>query len=177
MGSIYNYSDYRVLLREHYCREKESNPRFSYRFLSQRAGINSPSYYKQVMEGTRSLTKATVLKTCRALKLKGAEAEYFENLVFFNQAHNLEEKNLYFEKIVALGRKCKERTIRDDEYEYFTAWYHCVVRELATMVDFNYDFEALGRMLKPRLTPDQTSHSVDLLLKLGFIKKEGGRYV
>jgi uncharacterized protein (TIGR02147 family) len=176
MISIYNYSDYRLFLKEYYESHKAVNPAFSFRYLSQKAGINSAPFFKFIIEGKRNLTKATILKTCVALKLSDQEAEYFENLVFFNQAKTIGEKNHFFERLVEKQRHRNVGKIREDHYEYFSEWYHCIVRELACMIDFKEDYTRLARSISPAITPAEAAKSVKLLLRLGFLNKVDGRY-
>lgn len=176
MASIFDYSDYRLFLKDYYESHKAVNPSFSYRYLSQKAGINSAPFYKFIIEGKRNLTKVTVLKTCAALRLKDREAEYFENLVFFNQAKTIVEKNHFFELLVEKQRHRSVAKIQENQYSYFSEWYHCVVRELACMVDFKEDFARLAGSVVPAITPREAEKSVKLLLNLGFLKKDAGRY-
>ncbi len=176
MASVFDYSDYRQFIRDYYERHKTANPSFSYRYLSQKAGINSAPFYKFIIEGKRNLTKATILKTCIALKLNDREAEYFENLVFFNQAKTVAEKNHFFARLVEKQRHRSVAKIREDQFEYFSEWYHCIVRELACMVDFKDDYAKLAKCLHPAIAPREAAQSVKMLLNLGFLKKVNGRY-
>jgi uncharacterized protein (TIGR02147 family) len=172
MSDIYSYSDYRQYLKDHYERNKAVHPGFSYRFLAEKAGINSAPYFKFVIEGKRNLSKKTILKTCIALKLKDKEAEYFEHLVFFNQAKTADEKSVYFDKLISLQRYRNIPRIKVDQMEYFQEWHHCVIRELVTMSDFGNDFTRLGKMLNPPIPAAKAEASVKLLLELGFLKRE-----
>ncbi len=176
MASVFDYSDYRQFLKDYYEQHKALNPSFSYRYLSQKAGINSAPFYKFIFEGKRNLTKATILKTCVALKLNDREAEYFENLVFFNQAKTVAEKNHFFERLVEKQRHRSAAKVREDQFEYFSEWYHCVVRELVCMADFKDDYVKLAKSLHPVITPREAAKSVKLLLSLGFLKKVNGRF-
>lgn len=176
MNDIYTYSDYRLFLRDYYERNKAVHPGFSYRFLAEKAGINSAPYFKFVIEGKRNLSKKTILKTCLALKFKDKEAEYFEHLVFFNQAKTAEEKSFYFDKLISLQRVRNIPQIKKDQLEYFQEWYHCVIRELVTMSDFGNDFGKLGRMLNPPIPAAKAEASVKMLLELGFLTKVKGHY-
>ena len=137
MDSIFNYSDYREYLRDYYESHKALNSNFSFRYLSQKAGINSSGYYKEIIENKRNLSRATVLKTCSALSLKDREAEFFENLVLFNQSKTLEEKNHFFKKTIEMQKARNVKQIHAEQFEYYNQWYHCVIRELATFVDFD----------------------------------------
>lgn len=182
MMDVFTYSDYRQYLKDYYERNKALKPAFSYRYLAQKAGINSSSYFKLVIEGKRNLTKKTILKMATALKLEEKEADYFENLVFLNQARTPAEKNIYFEKLLNLQRRRNIPVIEKDQMEFFREWHHSVIRELATMKDFGKgpegpDFARLGRMVTPPIPAAKAEASVKLLLELGFLRKEAGRYV
>ena len=171
MNEIFDYSDYRQYLKDYYETNKSRNSAFSYRYLAMRAGINSAPFFKWIMEGKRNLTKSTILKTCIALKLKDREAEYFENLVFFNQAKLIKEKNIFFDKLIALQKVRSVKKIEPDQYDYFSQWYHCAVRELAVFPDFKNDFNWLAKKLNPPITAEQAKHSVNLLYAWDFLKR------
>jgi uncharacterized protein (TIGR02147 family) len=175
--TLTQYSDYRLYLRDYYETHKASNPDFSYRFLALRAGINSSAFYKYVIEGKRNLTKASLLKTCLALKLKDREAEYFENLVFFNQAKTLREKNVFFDRLTKLRGQYDKRRVVQDQYAFYSEWHHSAIREMLSCTSVKDDFEALASRLAPAITPKQARESISLLSKLGLIKKNAqGRW-
>jgi uncharacterized protein (TIGR02147 family) len=177
MNSIFDYSDYRLFIKDYYESHKALNPSFSFRYLAQKAGINSAPFFKFIIEGKRNLTKSTILKTCVALKLNDREAEYFENLVFFNQAPTVSEKNHFFEKLIQSQKHRNVSIINATRFKYFSEWYHCIVRELVCMIDFKSDYARLGKMISPPVSVKQVEESVKLLLELGFLKKVEGRYV
>jgi uncharacterized protein (TIGR02147 family) len=171
------YSDYRLYLKEYYETRKAADANFSFRYLSLRAGINSSAFYKYIIEGKRNLTKATLLKTCLALKLKDRDAEYFENLVFFNQAKTIREKNLYFDKLTRLRGHYDVRKVQEGQYAYYGAWYHSAVRELIGCMRFKGDYRALAERLSPAIDPRQAEESLALLARLGMAKKDAqGRW-
>ena len=171
------YSDYRVFLREYYDTHKAADPNFSFRYLSLRAGINSSAFYKYIIDGKRNLTKATLLKTCLALKLKDKDAEYFENLVFFNQAKTIKEKNLYFDRLTKLRGNYDKRKVHADQYAFYGDWHHSAVRELVECLQFKGDFADLAKRLSPAITARQAEESLNLLARLGMAKKDAqGRW-
>jgi uncharacterized protein (TIGR02147 family) len=177
MRTVFEYTNYRDYLKEYYEENKALNKNFSFRYLSMKAGINSASFFKAVMDGTRNLTKKTILQTCNALKLNDKDAEFFENLVFFNQAKTLAEKDVYFNKLVEFQSLKNVKTVHNDEYEFYGEWYHCVVRELASNIDFKDNYSLLASMVLPSITAKQAELSVKMLLRLGFLKKDGNKYV
>lgn len=177
MASVFDSSDYREYLREHYNALKARNPLLSYRWLSAKAGINSSAFFPQVMDGKRNLTKQSLLKVAKALELTGPEAEYFENLVFFNQAKSLEEKNHFFDRLVAIQSQARSLSILPEHYEYFSQWWHPVVREVAALKAWGDDFEGLAAFLRPAITATQARESIQLLMRLGFLRKKGKAYL
>jgi uncharacterized protein (TIGR02147 family) len=171
------YSDYRLYLKEYYETRKASDPGFSFRYLSMKAGINSSAFYKYVIDGKRNLTKGSILKTCAALKLKDKDAEYFENLVFFNQAKTIREKNLYFDRLTKLRGQYDRRKVQEAQYAFYGEWHHSAVRELIECMRFKGDHKALADRLIPAITPKQAEESLALLARLGMAKKDAqGRW-
>lgn len=177
MKPIYEYMDYREYLRLLFEKKKLEHPFYSYRLFSQKAGFKSPNFLKLVIDGNRNLTKESVFKVIKAFNLNKREADYFENLVFLNQSKTLEEKNLYLTRLLRHRVKTDARKLEESEYEYYTSWYNPVIRELATAVDFRGDFRKLGSMVSPPITAREAQKSVELLLKLDFLRqKKDGSY-
>ncbi len=85
MKPIYGYANYRTFLRDFYHEKKRLNPYYSYRLFSMKAGFRAPNLLKLVMDGDRNLTRNSLTKFVRALKLSEHEARYFETLVRRNQ--------------------------------------------------------------------------------------------
>ena len=177
MINVNNYSDFREFLKAYYEWMKDNYSYFSYRYWAQKAGINSSSFYKQIIEGKRNLTKQTISKTCKALKLADAECEYFEYLVFYNQAQSPEEKDLYFAKMIETRRKTEASIIPPSQFEYFSKWYHCVIREIITQPSFDGDETTLQDLLVPRVSLGEIRESVQLLQDLKFVEKTGSGFI
>ena len=85
MRPIGEYRDYRKYLRDFYHYKKGTNPYYSYRLFSMKAGFKAPNLLKLVMDGQRNLTKQSVVKFAKALRLDEHEAEYFRQMVLRNQ--------------------------------------------------------------------------------------------
>src|SRR6185295_1829280 len=90
-----------------------------------------------------------LLKTCQALGLKDKDAEYFENLVFFNQAKTIREKNLFFDHITKLRGSYDVKRVEENQYAYYGQWYHSAMRELLEIAPHRGDYKALAQMLIP----------------------------
>ena len=90
-----------------------------------------------LIENKRNLTESSILKISQAIGLSREEADYFESLVFFNQAKTINEKTHYYSKLIEIRRPLDVQVIEADRYEYYSKWYHSVVREVATFFNFH----------------------------------------
>lgn len=99
---IFKYLDYRLFLADTYTYYKQTTTYFSYRYFSSKAGINSSSFLKLVIEGKRGLTDETCEKFIHALRLWGKEGDFFRVLVKYNQAKTPQEKLRNFKDLEAM---------------------------------------------------------------------------
>ena len=177
MVNVFDFTDYRVYLKTYFEDRKKSDPAFSHRWLARRLDLSTSNLLWLVMQGKRNLTGTLCHKISEVFKLSRKEAEYFENMVNFMQAKTNKEKDLFFSHMTGLRKKLNVDRIEERQYEYYTNWYNPVVRELVTGPAFDGGPEALSRMLQPSITPSQAKRSIELMLRLGMIKKQGRRYV
>jgi len=181
MPDISKYTDYRQFLKDYYEEVKTTNPGFSYQVFTQKASLNSKGFLYNVICGKRTLSRANILGLANAMKLGKSEALYFENLVAFNQAKDLKERNLFFERLTsikAIGKKSWEpQQVRADQFDYYSQIHHSVVRSLIGLYGFNGDYEWLASNVKPKITVSQSKKSIELLERLGFIKRKGKSFV
>ncbi len=166
--SVYDYTDYRKYLLDYYQDQKSKNRSFSYRFFSRKAAINSIGLYKDVVDGRQSLGRSLILKFSQALGLGLRENEYFEQMVYFNEAKTVEERKAYFGRMIAC---CESKAFRvdADRYEYYSRWYYSAIRALITCHPFVDDYDSLAKALNPAIRPAQAKQAVKILEKLEFI--------
>lgn len=172
MANVFEYQNFRTYLKDYYKEQKAAKRNFSYRYFSEKAGVNTPSFLYYVIENKRNLTESSVLKISQAIGHSREEAEYFENLVFFNQAKTINEKTHYYSRLLEVRRPLDIQTIEADRYEYYSRWYHSVVREVATFLDFRGDFNRLASFITPPITAREARESVALLERLGFLEHD-----
>ncbi|MGA2508190.1 MAG: TIGR02147 family protein [Chitinispirillaceae bacterium] len=181
MLNVFSYTDYRKYLLDYYQEKKKDNQTFSYNSFSIKAGFRNKGFLHTVLHGSRNLSKSSIVKIVTAIGLKKSEAEYFENLVFFNQAIDLIERTYFCEKLNSVRTPSRSVTVvqqtRRDQYEFYSRWYHSAIRSLIDMYPFKNDYLWLAKNVFPAITPKQAKRSVELLAKLGLIeKKKDGVY-
>ncbi len=171
--SVFRYKDYRQYLNDWYHNAKEESRTFSHRAFAKRAGFHSTNFFMLVMQGKRNLTEASLKKMMTGLKLNKQEQDFFRNLVFLNQANTHEDKNFYYQKLLQSQKFRKLKPVERQQYEYYSKWYHPVIRELVISKDFDGTSEWLAEKISPPITPAQAERSVELLKELGFIESDG----
>jgi uncharacterized protein (TIGR02147 family) len=171
MPDLYSYIDYRKFLKDYYEEQKARDPKFSHRYFTMKVGFSSSGYFSDVLAGKKNLSGAFMLKFAKALKLGKEEEEYFLNLVQFNQAKTLEEKNRYYEKMMTTG-KVKVDVVDRDKHEYFSSWQYAAVREALHYLAFTDDYKSLAKALNPPISPKDARKAVEVLASLGLIARD-----
>jgi uncharacterized protein (TIGR02147 family) len=176
MINVFDYSDFRKYLADYYADKKRDNPRFSYQIIANKAGIRNKGFIYNIIRGKKALLKSNIYKISHALGHTRYEAEYFETLISFSQTRDAAGRRYLFEKMSSMKNMGKTRSaaqiLRKDQYEFYSNWYHVMVRLLIGMYEFKGDCKWLAKMIDPPITVTQAKHSVQLLDKLGLIKKD-----
>ncbi|MBT3182743.1 MAG: TIGR02147 family protein [Deltaproteobacteria bacterium] len=175
--SIFHYRSYRRYLKDWYDSKKSANRHFSFRLFSKRAGLKSPNFLKLVMEDKRNLSKDGVENFIVGLELNKQESDFFRNLVLFNQSKDHEERDKHYKQLLKSKKLKQLKPIERDRYEYYSRWYNPIIRELVTSKEYDGKAESISGRISPRISPDDVDKSIQLLIRLKFIKMNAeGKY-
>jgi uncharacterized protein (TIGR02147 family) len=169
--NIFAYDDYRAYLRDHYAQAKAANRDYSFRYFSRLAGFKSPNFLKVVMEGKSKLSRKSIGKFIKALKLSREEAVYFRNLVLLNQAATPSEREQFAEEILKLKAFRQSHPLAEAQFRYYSHWYFAALRELVGLAGFKEDPEWIAQKIKPAILPDQAREALAELQNLGLISR------
>lgn len=170
--NIFDYLDYRSFLGDMFRYKKQNNHHYSYRVFAAKAGFSSPNFLKLVTTGQRNLTHESIGKIAKGFDLNKQEREFFENLVFFNQISNYDEKNYYYKKMTSINGYLKSHKLDKSGYIYFSKWYYPAIREIAVFGDRNLTPGEIAKMLNPNITVKEVEKALMLLQELGLIRKD-----
>jgi len=174
---IFQYLDYRKYLQDYHNSKREKNPGFSVRAFLKKAGIASPSFFRQIVNGERNLTTDTIRKVLSAMQLSSEEEKFFRALVGFDQATDSEQKQLYYESLQNLGKKLKIRILGEDTWDYYKKWYLPALRELAVLPVLRGDPAVIAKALTPSISTNDAKKGLAFLLDRGFLQKtESGAF-
>lgn len=164
-----NYLDYREFLCDYYDWRKASG-KFSYQVWAEELGISSKGYLRLLVAGKRPFKIELVEKFSQVLKFKKKQFDYLFNLVQFNQAKNLETRELYFSKLQR-GQKLERKWVADT-YEYLADEWCPRVHVLLAQEGIEKTVEAFSRNLG--LSHKKIESIFDRLKKLGYAQERNG---
>jgi uncharacterized protein (TIGR02147 family) len=175
--NVYNYSDYRRFLADHYAFAKAEQA-FSFRAFSQRAGIRSSNYLRLVIDGERNLSAAMAARFAKGCGLSGERAEFFCELVAYCQASTVAERNRGYERLSRFRPFRAVHQLAKEQTAYHSQWFVPAIRELVRRADFKDDPAWIALQLEPKISPAQAEKAIATLLKLGLLRRkpaqEGG---
>jgi uncharacterized protein (TIGR02147 family) len=175
---IFEYLDFRTYLEDYRLARSKIDEYFTHYYICHYLGMkNSRSYFNNITSGRKNIGEDTVEKIISLLELPKKEAKYFRILVNYNQVEHPVQKEGFYEQLIKL-KNTPGKIIPKDCYEYFTTWYHPVVRGLLEGFTVNDNFEELGNKLLPPISAEEARESVLLLGRLNLIEKtENGDYM
>lgn len=170
--SIYDYLDYRKFLQDVYNHLKQKDAKYSFRYLSQRAGFASSSTFKLVIDGKRNLRDKSIVQIGRAIRLDADQVKYFNHLVKFNQAKSDDEKKIYLEKMGSL-RKVDKAIELDQEYnDYISNLLAITIREMVSIPGFFLNAKWIADNVIQTCQSKEIVEAIKLLLSLRLVKQD-----
>lgn len=175
---LFDYDDFRKFMQDYFEEQKKMRSVFSHRFFAAKAGFSSSSYCLNVIRGRFNLTPKSIEKISKAMDFEPLQKEYFEALVQYNQAQQVDERDQAWKQILQIRKQIEFTHITTREQAYFSKWYYPVIRELAADTQWHGDYRVLARSLTPQITTEDARDAVKNLLEWGLLRKlDDGRYV
>jgi uncharacterized protein (TIGR02147 family) len=176
--NVFAYTDYRRFLHDLYRFKKSHDYGFSHRSFARRAGLRSSNYLKLIIEGSRNLTPTTALRFAHGCGLTKHAADYFCDLVAFNQAKTTRERERAYERLARFREHRALRKLDAEQAAYHSTWYLPAIRELVTRRDFRDDPSWIARTLLPPIRSAQAKKALATLQALGLLcRNEHGQLV
>lgn len=168
---LFDYDDFRKFLQDYFEEQKKMRAVFSHRFFAANAGFSSSSYCLNVIRGRFNLTQKSIEKIAKAMEFEPLQKSYFEALVQYNQAHQVDERENAWEQILQIRKQLEFSHITTREQVYFSKWYYPIVRELAVSSNWNGDYMTLARLVEPQITTEEAREAIKNLQEMGIIRQ------
>jgi uncharacterized protein (TIGR02147 family) len=157
-------------LRKLFDESKKSTPKMTYREFSELLGFGSTNYLHLLCTGKRSLGPKAAERISQALSFGEKHTRFFVLLAKYESSRNPAEREVYFEEIVELKGKQLSTPLSKVQLEYFSEWYHAVLREMVLLPDFSPDPQWISQRIVPRITADNAKRSWEVLTSLGYVE-------
>ena len=168
--NIFDFNNFRLYLSAYYDFRHKRDKSFTKSYICRKMGLpNTRSYFGDVIKG-KYLSAIKVPLFIKLLELDKNEAQFFRALINFNQAVDLEERELFFDQLISLNQTPKS-IISSKIYRYYREWYNPVIRTLLHVIDFKTNYALLAKTVYPPIRIKQARESVKLLLSLGLIRR------
>lgn len=176
MRPIFEYLDYRDILKDAYEERKASSPLYSYRMLAEALGLDTSNLFR-VLQQEAHLPARCHPRAIEFLSLTGRAADYFLMLIAYARERNSKARKEILEKAMAL-RDVARRRLVDQELAYYRDWWVVATRSLLEVLDGRAHAPEIATRLSPCVSESQIASALDLLLELGLVKKAtSGRLV
>lgn len=172
LPSVYDYTCFSTYVAAYIKGRKAVEKTFSFRKLSLKMGLASPSTLAMVASGRRAPTTKMLHKFAHAIRLSKNELDYAETLIQLQKSADARERGLYAERLRQLKPGAETVVIALDTFEFIANWYHIAILEMTSLADFSGDPAALAARLGGRITEAQAEDAVERLLRLGLLKKD-----
>lgn len=169
---VFRYLDYRKFLGEYYKKRKQESRAFSYRSFARRCGLRSPNHLKRIIERERNLSDEAALSYVDAIGLEGDAAQYFCELVRFDQAKTRKERDASYLRLIQYRGYRKAQGLDASHHRYHSTWYIPAIREMLPLDGFKPEAKWIAKQLIPSITEKEAAEALDVLEELGMIKRD-----
>ncbi len=149
---------------------KSKKSHYSYLDFSEDLGFSRTNVLRLMIAGQRPLSIKSGIRMAQSLELTGVDRRYFMILIKYSLCRVASERDEHFRELVSLKTKKSPKDLNPNQAEYFSEWYHPVIREMTSLKDFNGDPHWIQERLNFGLRLDLIKRSLDLLTTLGYIE-------
>lgn len=164
------YLDYAAFLEDVFQWIKNQSKTYSYIVFADDLGFSKTNVIHLMIRGKRRLSAKGVSRITDALNIRGSERLYLETLVRYQNARLSSDREQLFSRLMELKSKSLSSPIEQHQLEYYSEWFHPVIRELVGMKGFNPDPHWIVKHIEPRVLPEQARKSLALLQELNLVK-------
>jgi uncharacterized protein (TIGR02147 family) len=169
---IYEYSDYRIFLRDRFEELKKCDG-LTYRGFSALAGFSSPNFMQLVISGKRNLSIEGSRKVANGFSLNAKEAGFFELLVQANQSTDMHEKSRLTDKLMKVKGSALPKQGNIPNYDYYKFWYNIPIREAFLVAGAaNKSVKDIANAFWSKLSKSEVKQALEILVKLKMLKKD-----
>jgi uncharacterized protein (TIGR02147 family) len=168
MRPVFDYLDYRDLLKDAYEARKAESSLFSYRIMADILGLDAGNLFR-VLQKDLHLPARCQPRALEFLGTSGRSAEYVLILMAYGRERGRKARQELLDKAIAL-RDVACRELAGEELAFFRDWWVVATRCIVE-VDGRAQPSEIAARLRPAVPESEVKYALDLLQKLGLAKK------
>jgi len=173
---VSQHSSYRDYLKTVLEQRSVKNPKYSLRAMAKSLGV-SPATLSGVLNGKKNFSIEKANTVCKALGLKGKQAEVFLLFVQLESTSNEDLKNATFKKLKSLGATDKSTDLSLEHFRIISDWYHYAILSFTEISGFKFSKEAIPKVARALgITKIELESAIERLIKLEMLQVEKGIY-
>lgn len=173
---IFNYSDYRQYMIDHYESEKKRFSSFSYNIWAKKLDLKNNTSIIKIVKGQRNAGPEMIEKLNEYFRFTVKEKEYFSGLVELDKETNSRLQVLIKRDLQKLNFKNKVTFINEDEFSVISSVWCFAFRSLARLGALTDDIPKLSKLLRFKPGTKKIAQSFDALLSSNLLEKNENGY-
>ena len=159
--------DYRTFLGQYYHWKKASDDRFSYRYFSKQAKLQSPNYLKYIVDGKRHLSYRFFDNVTNALRLSQKEIAYFRSLWEYNIANEPAKKCELYLNVCRARESTDAVLLEEAKLDFIRDLSNPILREFFLVHPGIKDYEKIARAVS--LSVPEVKRAIRRLVALEMV--------
>lgn len=172
--SIFDYTDYRRFLLDHYEGEKQRWSDFSYNVWARKLELKNNTSIIKIIKGQRNAGQDIGDKLCDYFQFKKNEREYFHGLVRLQKVQDDPELKVYLlQDLQKLNFKNKRLLIDNRKFESISSPWYFAFRQLANIQGIPEDLFGLKKIFRKKIDLHRIKEIMKNLIDLRLLVREG----
>lgn len=167
--NVYDYQNPRQILLDALAEKQKNKPEFSVRRWAKEMGLSTHSLLVMILQGKRPIRVQHTSFLGKGLGFNTNEQMYFQTLVQYENAKNIEEKNLISNFLSDLHPNgdftCREL----DEFEVIANWIHMTILAITQLKNFNGTEKEVYSLLGGKVTLNEIRAAMTRLINLDLL--------
>ena len=174
--NIYSYKSGRAFLKDAFGEKKKANAAFSLRSWARRLDLKSHAPLQLMLAGKRPIPKPLANALAKDCGLNVNESLFFETLLLYEDAKDIESKNHYYSRLGGLVPESDYHTFELDQFEILQNPLHGLLLEMSDLPGFKADSAWISERILIKASNDQIQTALQRLIALGFfvVNEKGG---
>lgn len=167
--SIFDFDDYRDILKQELTKRKKNNPRYSLRAFARDLDLYQ-SKLSEILSGKQGMSHSSGVAVAQRLRLNTEESEYFMLLIEHKHARSKTSRDLAKVKLRKFSH-LESVQMRNDLFKLISSWEHMAIMEVIQLTNAKTSPSAIAEALD--VPEKKIKECIARLLKYGLVVREG----